>query len=122
MKVSIGQIRAARAALVEIGQAKVPAPVAVRIALILQATNPAIQSADGIFNTLLAKHGTPHPSEPGRYDVAAENVPAFREEETAMNAELVELPLPERIHVGRLGNAEVSPIALALLDWMIALE
>jgi hypothetical protein len=118
MKVTIKKLRETNNALQALGATKLPAVAAMRVAAVMRALQGPMADFDKTFNALLAECGEPVPETPGQFKIKDEHIERFNKESTELHEHEIEVP-GDPIPAQLFGNAEISPVILASLDWMV---
>jgi hypothetical protein len=88
-----------------------------KVALVVQAIQPAIKAFEDSYNKLLAECGKPREDNPKQFDIV--DTERFKTEVAELAAQEIDIPLDDKL--SNLGSAEVKPATLLALDWMIKL-
>lgn len=119
MKVTLGKLVNSTVALQELSNSKLPAPLALRVALVMQSSRAPLEAFQTTYNDLLAEVGEPIKEEPGKFNI--KDTERFNRESSDMLAHEVDIP-GEMIDVAALGNVEIKPAGLLTLSWLIKLD
>lgn len=118
MKIKISQLIAADAALAELRDARLPAATALRVALVVNATQAPLQAFQDAYNKLIAVTGRQREDDKTRYDVV--DVNTYKTESQELLDQEVDIPLERKIT--NLGSAELRPSTILSLDWLIDIQ
>lgn len=115
MKVKIEDVVNSSNHLQYLLNATLPAATALKVALVVQAVQPAIKAFEDSYNKLLAACGKPHDDDPTKFDIV--DAERFRSELVDLTAQEIEIPLDAKLT--HLGSAELKPATLLALTWLI---
>lgn len=119
MKVKVKQLVDATEAMKELSGAKLPAATSYRVAMVIRAAQPALDSFQQAFNELLPQVGQEREDAKGKYDI--KDAERFAKEVLELQDVEIDLPLEKKLTVDQLGAAELTPQTLYSLEWLVQL-
>lgn len=118
MRITLRELSDGFAALERLTQTKFPVKVSYRLGRVYASAQSEMEILRKQHVELVKKHGAEDAEKPGNFIVPPENLDAFRPEFDDLMSEECEL-WGDPIALELLGDAEIEPMILAPLGWLI---
>jgi len=116
LKITLKQLSQSFGALQELAQVQFPAKVSYRLSRVVTSAQAELETLQKAHLELIKKHGAVETD--GKFEVPKDRLEAFIPEYDGLLSEEVTI-WGDAIGIDLLGDAEIAPVVLAPLSWLI---